>query len=151
MRLASRVCIIKGSDPLHVANTETESIDRRGSDPFNAPDVPFQMLTALPLTKKHWQQIARNASWTMTRMNLNTFVRQGVFEDQDLIGIVANRLRNANLIEKAKVFPCQLLTAWMSISDDVPRPIRDALQDAMEIAIRKLLSFHSVTTLHHAN
>ena len=79
-------------------------------------------------------------------MNLNTFVRQGVFEDQNLIGIVANRLRNANLIAKAKVFPCQLLTAWMSISDDVPRPIRDALQDAMEIAIRKLLSFHSVTT-----
>jgi 60 kDa SS-A/Ro ribonucleoprotein len=103
-----------------------------------APDVPFQMLTALPLTKTHWQQIARNASWTMTRMNLNTFVRQGVFEDQDLIAIVANRLRDANLIEKAKVFPYQLLTAWMSITDEVPRPIRDALQDAMEIAIRNV-------------
>jgi len=71
-------------------------------------------------------------------MNLNTFVRQGVFEDQDLIGIIANRLRNANLIEKAKVFPYQLLTAWMSISAEVPRPIRDALQDAMEIAIRNV-------------
>ena len=102
------------------------------------PDVPFQMLTALPLTKKDWQQIARTASWTMTRMNLNTFVRQGVFEDMDLIGIVVDRLRNANLIEKAKVFPYQLLTAWKSISDDVPRPIRDALQDAMEIAIRNV-------------
>lgn len=102
------------------------------------PDVPFQMLTALPLTKKDWQQIARTASWTMTRMNLNTFVRQGVFENKDLIGVVANRLKNANLIEKAKVFPYQLLTAWVSISDEVPRLIKDALQDAMEIAIRNV-------------
>jgi 60 kDa SS-A/Ro ribonucleoprotein len=96
------------------------------------------MLTALPLTKKDWQQIARNASWTMTRMNLNTFVRQGVFEDKDLIGVIANRLKNANLIEKAKVFPYQLLTAWISITDEVPRPVKDALQDAMEIAIRNV-------------
>ena len=102
------------------------------------PDVPFQMLTALPLTKKDWQQIARHASWTMTRMNLNTFVRQGVFENKDLIGVVANRLKNANLIEKAKVFPYQLLTAWLSISEEVPRPVKDALQDAMEIATRNV-------------
>ena len=129
---------LKGSDPLQVWNADLGSIGRRGSDPFNAPDVPFQMLTALPLTKKDWQQIARNASWTMTRMNLNTFVRQGVFENKDLIGVVANRLRDVNLIEKAKVFPYQLLTAWVSISDEVPRPIKDALQDAMEIATRNV-------------
>lgn len=103
-----------------------------------APDVPFQLLTGLPLTTQDWQQIARNASWTMTRMNLNTFVRQGVFENEELIQIVASRLRHPNLIEKARVFPYQLLTAWKSITDDVPRPIRDALQDAMEIAIRNV-------------
>jgi 60 kDa SS-A/Ro ribonucleoprotein len=71
-------------------------------------------------------------------MNLNTFVRQGVFEDKDLVGVIANRLKNANLIEKAKVFPYQLLTAWISITDEVPRPVKDALQDAMEIAIRNV-------------
>ena len=71
-------------------------------------------------------------------MNLNTFVRQGVFENRDLIGVVANRLKNATLIEKAKVFPYQLLTAWLSISEEVPRPVKDALQDAMEIATRNV-------------
>jgi len=102
---------------------------KRNTNPgkVKAPDVPFQMLTALPLTKKDWQQIARNASWTMTRMNLNTFVRQGVFEDKDLVGVIANRLKNANLVEKAKVFPYQLLTAWISITDEVPGPVKDAL------------------------
>src|SRR5574338_56296 len=41
------------------------------------PDVPFQMLTALPLTPAHWKQIAENATWTQTRMNLNTFEQIG--------------------------------------------------------------------------
>lgn len=102
------------------------------------PDVPFQMLTALPLTKQHWQQIARNASWTMTRMNLNTFLRQGVFDDDALVAVVANRLKNAELVHKARVFPYQLLTAWLNISADMPGLIRDALQDAMEIAIQNV-------------
>ena len=48
------------------------------------PDVPFQMLTSLPLTAKDWRQIARTASWQMTRMNLNTFLRHGVFEDAEM-------------------------------------------------------------------
>lgn len=99
------------------------------------PDVPFQMLTSLPLTEKDWRQIARNASWQMTRMNLNTFLRHGVFQDVELIGVVANRLRNPRLIEKANTFPYQLMAAFMNASDDVPRAITESLQDAMEIAI----------------
>ncbi len=105
---------------------------------LSPPDVPFQMLTALPLTKGDWKQIARNASWTMTRMNLNTFVRQGVFEDTDMISVVANRLKNPELVQKAKVFPYQLLTTWVSVSADVPAAVKDALQDAMEIATRNV-------------
>ena len=46
------------------------------------PDVPFQMLTSLELSKDDWKTIARNAPWQMTRMNLNTFARHGVFEDR---------------------------------------------------------------------
>ena len=46
------------------------------------PDVPFEMLTALELTKEHWTAIARTMTWTQTRMNLNTLLRKGVFEDE---------------------------------------------------------------------
>ncbi|NJM53749.1 MAG: RNA-binding protein, partial [Blastocatellia bacterium] len=42
---------------------------KRG-DSFEVPNVPFQMLTALPISTKEWTQIARNAAWQMTRMNL---------------------------------------------------------------------------------
>jgi len=43
------------------------------------PDLPFMMLSSLPLSQRDWVQIAENASWQTTRMNLNTFARHGVF------------------------------------------------------------------------
>jgi len=102
------------------------------------PDVPFQMLTALPLTKKDWCQIARNASWQTTRMNLNTFQRHGVFESQELFCLVANRLRDREQIARSRVLPYQLLAAYVNADETVPIQIRSALQDAMEIAIENV-------------
>ncbi|QDU56597.1 TROVE domain-containing protein [Aeoliella mucimassa] len=100
------------------------------------PEVPFQMLTSLPLTPKDWKQIARRASWQMTRMNLNTFLRHGVLEDREMVHLIANRLRNPRLIEKARVFPYQLLVAYLNVNRSVPIEIQEALQDAMELAIK---------------
>lgn len=102
------------------------------------PDVPFQMLTALPLTEKDWMQIARNASWQMTRMNLNTFLRHGVLEKQDMVELIANRLRDPQLIKKARVFPYQLLAAYQNVQSGVPHDVREALQDAMEVSIENV-------------
>lgn len=76
------------------------------------PRVPFQMLTALPLSTKEWTEIARTASWTMTRMNLNTFARHGVYEVEGMTELIAKRLRDAELIKRANVFPYQLMTAY---------------------------------------
>jgi 60 kDa SS-A/Ro ribonucleoprotein len=104
------------------------------------PDVPFQMLTSLELSKDDWKAIARNAPWQMTRMNLNAFARHGVFEDQALSGEIANRLRNQEAIERARVFPYQLMVAFTQVTADVPADVRDALQDAMEIATRNVPS-----------
>lgn len=99
------------------------------------PDVPFQMLTHLPLTAKKWAQIARAGSWQMVRMNLNTFLRHGAFEIKGVTGEVASILRDENRIKKARVFPYQLMTAYQSLSAEMPIEIRDALHDAMEIAV----------------
>jgi 60 kDa SS-A/Ro ribonucleoprotein len=68
-------------------------------------------------------------------MNLNTFQRHGVLNHQELVAQIANRLRNPRLIEQAKVFPYQLMAAYVNASSEVPTAIREALQDAMEIAI----------------
>jgi 60 kDa SS-A/Ro ribonucleoprotein len=104
----------------------------------DVPRVPFQMLTALPLTTREWAQIARTASWTMTRMNLNTFARHGVFEVEGMTVLIAERLRNAQLVRRARVFPYQLMTAFTAAGQGVPEAVREALQDAMEIATRNV-------------
>jgi 60 kDa SS-A/Ro ribonucleoprotein len=102
------------------------------------PDVPFQMLTSLELSKDDWKSIARNAPWQMTRMNLNTFARHGVFEHRELTGEIANRLRNEEAIQRARAFPYQLMVAFNQTAADVPADVRDSLQDAMEIATRNV-------------
>ncbi|MDB6153141.1 MAG: hypothetical protein JWL90_1594 [Chthoniobacteraceae bacterium] len=103
-----------------------------------APEVPFQMLTALNLDSAAWQSIADRAPWQMTRMNLNTFARHGVFNDASRVNRIANRLRDPKVIRRARCFPYQLLTAFHSVDKTVPEPIRNALQDAMEVAIENV-------------
>ena len=99
------------------------------------PDVPFQMLTAIGLTRREWAQVARRGSWQMIRMNLNTFARHGVFNESGMTDHVAGRLRDASEIARARVFPYQLLATYRSIDPAVPSAVRRALEDAMELAI----------------
>ena len=99
------------------------------------PDVPFQMLTALPLSDQDWTTIAERAGWQMLRMNLNTFQRHGVFARSDVTARLAKRLADADEIARARVFPYQLMAAWLHADRDLPGEIREALQDAMEQAI----------------
>ncbi|MCB9594320.1 MAG: TROVE domain-containing protein [Sandaracinaceae bacterium] len=116
--------------PKLVADYEAYKADKSGE----VPDVPFQMLTALELGAPEWSAIARKASWQMTRMNLNTFARHGVFEVEGLGDLVAERLRDPKRIEKARAFPYQLMVAYAN-ANDVPVEVKNALQDAMEHAL----------------
>jgi 60 kDa SS-A/Ro ribonucleoprotein len=99
------------------------------------PDVPFQMLTALPLTDKHWKQIAENATWNQTRMNLNTFARHNVLKDSKLVKQLAERLSDPEQVRKARVFPYQLFTAFLNVDASIPVELTDALQDAADFSL----------------
>jgi len=148
------------------------------------PDVPFQMLAGLSLQPKHWVQIARNAPWQATRMNLNTFLRHDVFtwevdetsgesEPQAPVGsegllkrslkklglmgkasepqaarksrvkmsrLVADKLRDPKAIARSRVFPYQLMAAYLNADEKMPAVVLEALQDAMELAINNVPS-----------
>lgn len=116
--------------PESVRAYEAWKVSREG----DVPDVPFQLLTALELGEKEWCAIADNAPWQMTRMNLNTFARHGVFKDARLVKKIAERLSDPAQVKRARVFPYQLLAAYRN-TGEVPAAIREALQDAMEISI----------------
>lgn len=107
---------------------------KKDSEGIPVPEVPFEMLTALELTKDHWTSIARTMSWTQTRMNLNTLLRKGVFESPELVELVATRLRDPVAVKKARAFPYQLLAAFKAANGAMPVAITNALQDALEVA-----------------
>ncbi|MEM1183453.1 MAG: TROVE domain-containing protein [Planctomycetota bacterium] len=104
----------------------------------DVPDVPFQMLTSLPLDTDAWKTIARNGSWQMTRMNLNTFARHGVLEDDRMVDLIAKKLADPGLVQKARAFPYQLLAAHTMTSVSMPRNILRSLESALEISVRNV-------------
>jgi 60 kDa SS-A/Ro ribonucleoprotein len=126
---------------------------KKGERKGDVPNVDFRMLTSLPLTKEDWAEIAKRGGWHQTRMNLNTYTRQGVFEITGMESVIAGKLRDADEIRKARVFPYQLLAAYLNTGTEqnagsfgvfasapakpevqVPQRVRLALQDALEIA-----------------
>ncbi|NDK38192.1 RNA-binding protein [Pseudoxanthomonas gei] len=102
------------------------------------PDLPFQYYTSLPLGRQHWTTLARKASWQTLRMGLNTFARNGVWDDAGVVAEIAARLRDPEAISGARVFPYQLLMAFQAAAVSMPVAITEALQDAMEIATRRV-------------
>jgi len=105
------------------------------------PDVPFQMLTALPLKDSHWKQIAENATWNQIRMNLNTFARHNVLTDPKLVKRLADKLRDGEQVKRAKVFPYQLFTAFLNVDSSMPVELTNALQDAAEYSLDNIPTF----------
>lgn len=104
------------------------------------PEVPFEMLSSLNINDNVWTQIAKNAPWQMTRMNLNTFKRHNVLNDKKMVEILAERLSDEKKIKEAKAFPYQLMSAYMN-AKDMPNEILSALKQAMEISVENIPSF----------
>lgn len=134
---------------------------KKGERTAEVPNVDFRMLTSLPLTKEDWAEIAKRGYWHQTRMNLNTYARQGVFEITGMESVIAGKLRDEDQIRKAKVFPYQLLAAYLNTGPEpkgygwgsryghqaakpqtpVPQRVRLALQDALEIATENVPAY----------
>ena len=113
---------------------EVQQLEMYKNDEASLPDINFQFLSALPLTTAEWRVIAQRASWTTLRMNLNTLHRHGVFDCDETTMLVAERLADPDRILKAKAFPYQIMTTLLNITHDAPGVLRDALEQAMEIA-----------------
>lgn len=99
------------------------------------PDVPLQWLMSLDLTTEHWANIAKQGSWQMVRMNLNTFARHGVFEIDGMAEIIAEKLSDKTAIQQSRCFPYQLYTTWSALDPEVPIVVRNALKSAMITAL----------------
>nr|WP_236691972.1 TROVE domain-containing protein [Amantichitinum ursilacus] len=110
----------------------------RADTALEMPNVPFQLLTSSALNSAQWGRLAERMGWQALRMNLNTLARQGVFVQPGMIDMVAARLADPELVAAARVYPYQLLAAWRMTGGEIPAQIKNALQDALEIALRNV-------------
>ncbi len=106
------------------------------------PAAPMEMLEGLTLSDEIWKEIARKATWSQTRQGLNKFARHGIFKDADLTNLIVERLRNPELIRKSRVFPYQLMSAYLATeSTDLPTAVKKALEAAMEVSVENVPVF----------
>jgi 60 kDa SS-A/Ro ribonucleoprotein len=113
----------------------------KAKETTDVPSIPFEMLTALPLGVEGWTAIAKVAKWQWTRMNINTMMRQGVLKDGGMCRMVAERLADREQILSAKVFPYQLMNAFINCSPETPAEIKRAMEAALELSTENVPSF----------
>lgn len=101
------------------------------------PEVPFQLLTNLGLSKDQYVQVGKNMSFAALRQNLNVLAKNNAFDDTSFTKLVAGKLSDADQIRRAKTLPFQLYSAFRATegNENVPASIRNALQQATDIAL----------------
>ncbi|MCW3834705.1 RNA-binding protein [Sphingomonas canadensis] len=114
--------------PAEIAAFEAWKADRT----LPLPAVPFEWLTAFPLTAENWAVLSTRIGWQALRMNLNTLARNGAFGVAGVTDAVAARLADADAIAKARPMPYQLMVALGQAGEGVPLKVQAALEDALE-------------------
>lgn len=104
------------------------------------PNIPFRALTNVELNAKQWQSIARNMPWNTLRQNLNMLAKRDVFKTAAFVDEIAAKLADPETVRRTKVFPYQLLAAYLN-TEDIPVELRNALQDAAEVSTENVPTF----------
>jgi 60 kDa SS-A/Ro ribonucleoprotein len=107
------------------------------------PPVPFEWLTAFPLSPEQWGVLATREGlgrmgWQALRMNLNTLARNGAFAVEGVTETVAARLADADAITRVRPMPYQLMVALGQVSDGVPLAVQAALESALEASLARV-------------
>jgi 60 kDa SS-A/Ro ribonucleoprotein len=106
---------------------------RDGEGPV--PDVPFEMLTALPLRSEHWAALATKMSVSELRRSLATLLYHGVLRDEAAVGSISARLADAEAVRRARAMPYAMLVAARTAPVGMPAAIVRALEVAFEHAL----------------
>lgn len=104
------------------------------------PPVPFEWLTAFPLTVEQWAALAGRMGWQALRMNLNTLARKGAFDVAGFTDQIAARLADGDALHAVRPMPYQLMTALGQVDAGVPLKVQAALEEALEFSLQSVPS-----------
>ena len=104
------------------------------------PPVPFEWLTAFPLSPEQWGTLATREGlgrmgWQALRMNLNTLARNGAFAVDGVTQAIAARLADQQTIARVRPMPYQLMVAMGQVGEGVPLAVQAALESALEASL----------------
>lgn len=125
----------------------TQAFEAWKKEGGSLPDVPFEMLTALPLRAEHWTELAKKMSFNQLRQNLNTLLRHNVFQDRSIVDMVAERLTDIEAMKRSRTLPYQLLAAYRGVESHMPSAITNALARAVEQAVSNVPSVNGSVAL----
>ncbi len=132
--LLGHPCDMSELPPVTRAFEEFKRRRRLGQD-ADVPDVPFQMLTGLPLRTQDWSRIAETGGCERVHQGLDTFASHGAFEDDRTVASVSSMLTDAVLVRRARVMPYQILVTTLSLDGRVPEPVSRALEQCLDIVL----------------
>ena len=120
--------------PAEIAEFEAWKIAPSGE----LPAVPFEWLTAFPLSAGQWGVLAARMGWQALRMNLNTLARNGAFAVDGVTEAVAARLADPEAIARVRPMPYQLMVALGQVGDGVPLAVQAALESALDASLARV-------------
>lgn len=120
--------------PAEIAAFEAWKADRA----LPLPPVPFEWLTAFPLTAENWAELSGRIGWQALRMNLNTLARNGAFNVAGVTEAVAARLADRDALAKVRPMPYQLMVGLGQVGEGVPLKVQAALEEALEQSLARV-------------
>ena len=145
-----------------IAYRNSESEEAQALIAGGLDNVRWDLLSDAAKGPKVWAALARKMGPQALRMNLNTLLRHGVFnqpqgasprlseedsqepdasafrlmepQSESMVDYVADRIADESEIRRSKQFPYQYFAAYLNADDNVPQKIKTALHKAAEIA-----------------
>lgn len=112
------------------------------------PDLPLEMLTALPLRAAHWTELASKMTFSQLRAHLGTLLRHGVLADPVMAERVASTIEDPGAIMRAKAMPFALVSTLRSVGGHAPPVVTAALTRAIDLANANVPEVAGGVTVH---
>lgn len=100
--------------------------------------LPYEFVTGLikKPSLRIWNALLHNAPYFNLIRNLNTFGRNGLFNEFANVNYAVEKIINPYEIKKSNLFPFRFYTAWRTIDDfNGSNEIKNALLKALEISV----------------
>ena len=119
--------------------SEVYEFEKFKKNPVGSPPaVDFRLLSNIKMSESQWRELSLTMSWDTLRRNLNTLYRNGVFNHAGVSTQLAAKLRDEKSIRGSNVFPYDIMTTYIATEGNIPRNVRDALHDALEISTQNI-------------